>query len=331
MYGHSIVATGFVAALSLLGRPASAGTLLEEMEREVVELVETCAPQIVTVQAQFPGHVTPWGASGILNVGSGLVLDTSGYIVTSSAVLSQGSAVAEAISVVDTDRRLHEAMLFGVDSTLRVAFLYVPTITAVRAAEYRSTTWNSGSFAVIVGNSSGVSPAVSMTTVAGPRGGAGFWQLSGPATPGMSGAPVFDSSGRLGGLLVGEVGGGAGLVDGRQLPALMVSSTLLRRSFERVRRPVAPNGGPWLGITVRPQVEPDGTLRIYVSDVVSDSPAQAAGVQAGDLLVGIDDVPIGYVSDLADWVHRSSPGREATLQMLRSGETRAVTVRVGRR
>lgn len=309
---------------------AQAEPMLKQFESEISRLVERNAPQIVTVQAQFPSLLTETGGSGVLNVGSGLILDSLGYVVTSVAVISHGSSFAEMIGVVGNSGEMHEAMLFGVDPTLRIAFLYVPTLPVSPAVNLRRERWTSGSFAVIVGNSSGVSPAVALSIVAGRRDIDGFWQLSGPAAPGMSGAPVYDSDGRLGGLLVGEVAT-YGAVSNRPLPAVMVSSERLRESINKHVIRSSERGRPWLGITVRPRMESDGSVHVFVSDVVSNSPAQQAGILAGDVLLSVEGTSIGYVSDLADWIRSSQPGREATLHVQRGDQQRAVTVTVGRR
>lgn len=315
----------------LLVQPAAAESVLAALEQELSQLAQQCAPRIVTVHARFPSHVNQWGETGIVNVGTGIVIDSLGYIVTSSDVVTQQSALAEGIAVLDSENDPHEAMLFGIDSTLRVAFLYVPTLRIRTNVSMRASQWQAGNFAVIIGNSSGLSGAISLTTLAGPRGENGFWQLSAPASPGLSGAPVFDSNGDFGGLLVGEVGGRVGEYPGRPLPALMVSGDYLRSAMDRFVRPSPTTGRPWLGISVRPSLQSDGSVRVYVDSVVDNSPAQTAGIQPGDVLVRIDDSSIQYVSDLADWVHASSPGHNATLRVVRQGETRAVSVTVGRR
>lgn len=315
----------------LIMRPVPAGSLLQQLEQELSLLAERCAPRIVTIHARFPSHVSQWGETGIVNVGTGLVVDSLGYIVTSSDVVTQRSAVAEGIGVVDRDNELHEAMLFGMDSTLRVAFLYAPTLIVNTEISHRSEQWRSGSFAVVMGNSSGLNTAVSLTTLAGARSTDGFWQLSTPASPGLSGAPVFDSNGNFGGLLVGEVGGRVGEYPGRPLPALMVSSDHLRAAMDRFLRPSPPSGRPWLGISVRPSLQSDGSVRVYVDGVVENSPAQAAGIQPGDLLLRIDETGIEYVADLANWVHTSSPGHNASLSVIREGKPHRFTITVGRR
>lgn len=309
---------------------AHAQNALKQFESEITRLLERNAPQVVTVQAQFPDLITETGNTGILNVGSGLIIDTLGYVVTSVAVISHGPSFASMIAVVGNTGEIHEAMLFGVDPALRVAFLYVPTLPSSPMIDLRREHWASGNFAVIVGNSSGVSPAVTLTTVAGHRDVDGFWQLSNPATPGMSGAPVYDSDGRLGGLLVGEVSTYGGATS-RPLPAVMVSSERLRDSIDKHIIRSEGRGRPWLGITVRPHLDDNGAVQVFVSAVVAGSPAQKAGIREGDVLLSVENTSIGYVSDLADWIHSSQSGREAMLRVKRGNEQRVVKITVGRR
>jgi len=318
-----------VLLLAGLWACVSHASVLEDVEDDIVALVESAMPQVVTVQAHFPEQGGRRGR-GVVNVGTGLLIDSLGYVVTSSAVVSRGLAAPTSIYVVDRLQRSHEALLFSVDPAMRIAVLYAPTVSVGLFVRTRTRDWEAGRFAIVIGSSPGVGPSASLTMIAGRSEPDGFWQLSTPVTPGHSGAPVFDSRGAFGGIIVGEVAAQNAGPPGRPLPALMVPATYLRTTLQRIIS-TAERGAPWLGITVRPHVRPDGQNSVYVSDVIGDSPAAHAGLQVGDILVGVDDHRVAYIADLAEWLNQCHPGHQATLKVVRRGQPYAITVTIGTR
>jgi len=310
---------------------ASGAAALRELESEIKALVASVAPHVVTVQATFPEQIAQFPAGGVVNIGSGLIIDSTGYILTASGVVTHFSTVAPVISVIDHQKRSHEALLFSIDPVLRIAVLYAPTLSGIPPLRMRFADWEGNVLALVVGNSFGVGPSASLMTVAGRRERDGFWQLSNPATPGYSGAPVFDSRGALGGVIVGEVASQSTDQDDRPLPAVMVTSLQVLPIINRLDSLSSRRGRPWLGISVRPQVHRDGQVMLFVSSVVSDSPAAEAGFQAGDVLLGVDTLQISYIADLADWIRRCRPGHQASIHILREGQPQTLMVTVGTR
>jgi serine protease Do len=320
-----------VVAVLLASAAMSNASMLGAIEREVAGLVASVEPRLVTVRATFSGPIAGIRAESVVNIGSGLLVDSLGYIITSSGVVTHPSGIAFSITVIDHDKHLHDALLYSVDPGLRVAVLYVPTLAGSLPLPTRVRDWYGGAFALVVGNSFGVGPSVLLMTVAGRRERDGFWQLSEPATPGSSGAPVFDSDGALGGIVVGEVAGGPGGAPERPLPAVMVTTQQLRQVIDQLASPAAQQGAPWLGISVRPFVESGGRASLYVSNVFSNSPAAHAGLLPGDVLVRVDTLTLSYVADLAEWIRQRRPGHEVSLHILRNGERRTIAVTVGKR
>lgn len=320
-----------VATALLCVATASHSSMLEALEAEVAGVLSSVAPHVVTVRAAFDEPVAGAPLGNVVNVGSGLLVDSLGYVVTASGVVTHFSTIATRVSVIDHERRFHEALLYMVDPELRIGVLYVPTLAGMPALPMRTGTWRSGAFALVVGNSFGVGPSASLMTVAGRRERDGFWQLSTSATPGYSGAPVFDSGGDLGGIIVGEVAGSEEGPYGRALPAVMVTSQRVRPLIDRLEYLAARRGSPWLGIAVRPHVESGGRASLYVSTVFANGPAALAGIQPGDVLLSVDTLTVSYVADLAEWIRRFPPGSEVAVHVLRRGEPRTLTVTVGTR
>jgi S1-C subfamily serine protease len=319
-----------LAMLAALTAPVGA-SVLGEFEAEVARLVETVTPKVVTVQALFPEASSQSGPGGVVNVGTGLVADSLGHIVTSSSVVRHSGRLASIISVVDHEYRTHEAIIFSIDPVMGVAMLLAPTLQVRSALRVRGQEWQIGRFAIIVGNSAGVMPTAALTTVAGRREQDQFWQLAQPVTPGCSGAPVFDSDGLFGGLIVGEMATLGGGRTERALPAVMVSSSAIRSILARFAGTVVPNQRPYLGFSASPGLRADGRMAITVSEVIGGSPASRAGLEPGDVLITVDSMRMAYLADLSDWLRHSTPGHVAKVNVLRHGRPRAFTVTVGRR
>jgi S1-C subfamily serine protease len=319
-----------LGALCIAASSAQARALAA-VESEIAQVISAVAPQVVTVQASFSEPMAAPPFPPVVNIGSGLLVDSLGYVVTSSGVVTRFPTVAPSLVVIDHRKRSHEAILYSIDDNLRIAVLYVPTLAGTAPPQMREDPWFGGAIALVVGNSFGIGASVSLMTVAGRRERDGFWQLSNPATPGYSGAPVFDANGALGGVLVGEVAGSGADPNPRPLPAVMVTLERLKPLLDRLASLSSAGGKPWLGIAVRPRTERNGRMLIYVSSVFSGSPAWAAGLEPGDVLVRVDTLSLSYVGDLAEWIRHCAPGHEASLQILRAGERRTVMVRVGQR
>jgi len=322
---------GGIALAVLVSVSTTDSSTMQALEREVAEVLSSVAPHVVTVRATFAEPVVGTAGGNVVNIGSGLLVDSLGYVITAGGVVTHFAGVAAYVMVLDHEKHPHEALLYTVDPRLRIAVLYVPTLAGAAPLPVRADPWYRGALALVVGNSFGVGPSASLTTVAGQRERDGFWQLNDPATPGYSGAPVFDSAGELGGIIIGEVAGDEGDPYERPLPALMVTSRELAPLISGLGFLAAGRGKPWLGIAVRPVVDPGGRISLFVSTVFSNSPAAQAGILPGDVLVSVDTLTVSYVADLADWIRRCRPGHEAAVHVLRGGERRTVTVTVGTR
>jgi serine protease Do len=92
----------------------------------------------------------------------------------------------------------------------------------------------------------------------------------------------------------------------------------------------------WLGVRIQPVTEDlaegldlDEAKGALISEVTDDSPAEAAGLAVGDVVLSVNDKPIGDVRDLTRTIARLDPGEDAELELWRQGEMASVTVRLG--
>jgi S1-C subfamily serine protease len=156
-----------------------------------------------------------------------------------------------------------------------------------------------------------------------------FWEymldralLTTVVNPGLAGAPLFDTSGRLGGVVTLGLG-----AVGRY--SLAVPAELFQRhraALESGRPPSAHSPHAWIGFFS--QAHESG---LVVTGVVPTGPADHAGVERGDFIVSVDGETVATLRELYVALRRRVPGEHVRLQLLRGGHLRACDVRAGDR
>jgi serine protease Do len=187
-----------------------------------------------------------------------------------------------------------------------------------------------------IGNPFGLENSVSMGIISA-RGrsiGAGryddFLQIDAPINRGNSGGPAFNTRGEVIGVntaIFSPSGGSVGI--GFAIPSDMVQEIVAELEDEgRVER-------GWLGVRIQPVTEElaeglelDEAKGALVAEVTDDSPAEAAGLAAGDVVLSVNRKPIDDVRDLTRTIARLDPGEDAELGLWRRGEAAKVTVRL---
>jgi serine protease Do len=159
-----------------------------------------------------------------------------------------------------------------------------------------------------------------------------YLQIDAPINRGSSGGPLFDASGKVIGVnaaIYSPSGGNVGI--GFAIPASMAKSvTEQLRAHGHIER-------GWLGVQIQPVTkevaeslglkEEKGTL---VASVVPGSPAEKAGLQAGDVILSVDQKPLADFKDLPRTIADTQAGTKVTLEVMRGDETREVSVVIDR-
>ena len=162
----------------------------------------------------------------------------------------------------------------------------------------------------------------------GPRGRliAGSIEHTAPLLPGSSGGPIVDPSGRFLGLNTNRLGEGFYLA--------IPGDESLKRRFDSLARGETPSR-PRLGVGLAPPDVAKGLRRavglpdaegLLVRAVEEDSPAAAAGLQEGDLLIEADGTPLTGFDELYSALEAAAPGGTIELKTMRGVEERTVTV-----
>jgi serine protease Do len=289
--------------------------VLEEIQQAVSNAATSVGPSVV-------GLGRGWGR------GSGVVT-AAGIVLTNAHVLR-----GEEVGVTFADGRTEHGRVAGADPDLDLAAIAVETGDTAPVAwepeRVASTTIGTPVFALANPGGRGLRATFGLVSATGrsfrgPRGRriGGSIEHTAPLPRGSSGGPLVDADGRLLGLNSIRVEGGLILA----LPA----DASLRRRAEAL---AAGKGAtrPRLGLALAPPraarrmraavglPERDGLL---VRGVVEDSPAGRAGLERGDLLVGIDHQPLSSVDELFDALETNA---SLTLTVLRGTDERDVDV-----
>ena len=232
------------------------------------------------------------------SVGSGFIVNPEGLIVTNNHVIRG----ADEITVTLHDGRKFEAELRGVDENTDLALLSVTTKDALPYVEFGdSDAVRVGDWVIAVGNPFGLGGTVTAGIVSargrdirsGPLDD--FLQIDAPINRGNSGGPLFDTAGRVVGVntaIFSPSGGNVGI--GFAIPAQQAQDVIDDLvTVGRVER-------GWMGVQIQMLTEDiarslglEGTEGALVADVFEESPAEAAGIRTGDVILefGGDAVP----------------------------------------
>src|SRR5262245_37339971 len=267
------------------------------------------------------------------STGSGVIVDAQGYILTNNHVVENAGEVEVRLS----DDRKFKATIVGRDPKTDLAVLKVDTAgTALPVAELGdSDKLRVGQWAIAIGNPFGLDRTVTAGIISatgrthvGVATYEAFIQTDASINPGNSGGPLLNLEGRVVGINTAIVSSGQGI--GFSIPINMAREIMTQLMAKgRVVR-------GWLGIVIQeltPElaegfgVKPDsGAL---VADVMKDSPAEAAGIKGGDIIVEFDGTPIKDVTDLQRRVASVEPGRTTPLAVIRDKASTRLSVKIG--
>ena len=323
-------------ALLLFGtHPAPASAQAASARRTpVVVAVERVAPAVVNISAEsMVREVDPFfgGFFGsrtrrAQSLGSGLIVDASGLVVTNDHVVEGASRIL----ITTRDGRELEAEVLGGDRDADLAVLKVKGKGLPATPLGRSSDLMMGETVIAIGNPFGLANTVT-TGVLSARGravGGGegralytdFLQTDASINPGNSGGPLVNLDGQVIGINTAIVQGGEGI--GFAIPAeraQRVVDDLLRFG---ALQPL------WLGMRLL-AVEPELAAReglpaakgAYVERVDDGSPAGRAGILEGDLIVAVDGRPVASREDVSTAYYSVAPGTPLPLEIRRGQET----------
>ncbi|TKB11590.1 DegQ family serine endoprotease [Desulforhopalus sp. IMCC35007] len=267
--------------------------------------------------------------------GSGFIINKKGFILTNNHVVDG----ADTIQVILSDKREFTGKVVGTDPQSDVALIKIENAVDLPVLPLGdSSTLEVAEWVIAIGNPFGLSQTVTVGVVSATgRSSVGineyenFIQTDAAINPGNSGGPLINAQGEAVGIntaLFSKTGGYMGI--GFAIPINMAKS---------IEKQLMENGKVtrgWLGVVIQ-NVDKDlaesfGLKQaggILVSEVQADSPASAAGLKRGDIIIKLDDATLEDVSDLRNRIALITPNSTAMLVVIRDGREKKIQVTIG--
>jgi serine protease Do len=272
------------------------------------------------------------GGAPVKGAGSGFIVSSDGYILTNTHVVSN----AQEVTVRLTDRREFPARVIGADERTDVAVIKISASNLAVVKLGDPARIKPGQWVLAIGSPFGFDNSATAGIIsATSRSLQGenyvpFIQTDVAVNPGNSGGPLFNMSGEVIGInsqIFSRTGGFMGVSFAIPIDVARNVEEQLIRTGHVVRGRI--------GVTIQDlnaQLaesfgldRPRGAL---VSSVEKDSPAARAGVQPGDVIVGVGGHAIEHYGELSGAIAAMKPGADAMLQIWRGGHEQNISVRI---
>jgi Do/DeqQ family serine protease len=339
------------ACLALAGPAAGAGDPF--LRRTVtVRVVEEVGPAVVNITTErvvqrspfrpfagdpfferfFNDFFEPRLPQTTQSLGSGVVIDAEGRVLTNEHVVARATRIRVALA----DGREFDAALVGADPNNDLAVLQIQTDEDLPWVPMGSSAdLLVGEPVIAIGNPFGLSSTVTTGVISAlnrsirsdDRVYHGFLQTDASINPGNSGGPLLNTEGTLVAINTAVYQGAQGI--GFAVP-IDVAARVVRELITKGE--VSP---VWLGIQFQDLSEalqqvmdlPRDTTGALVNRVREGSPARRAGVRRGDVVTALDERPIGSARSFFEMLETVTAGQRLRIELWRDGRSRTLTVR----
>jgi S1-C subfamily serine protease len=314
----------------------------------ITRAAEKVSPAIVTIAVSgAAGNPNdPFGSIPQSGVGSGVIFDSNGWIITNKHV----AADATTLTVTLEDGRVFPGTVYGIDTLTDLAIVKVDATGLPTAPIGDSSTARVGQLAIAIGSplgtytnsvTSGIVSAFGRTIQV--QDGTvirNLIQTDAAINPGNSGGALLDSGGNVIGIntAVAQTAEGIGFAIPINIARPIMQQALAGQKLAR----------PWIGvfyIAITPAVAETNKLPVDrgawltaqdangqpKDPIVAGSPAAAAGLRDGDIITAVDGTAIDGHTPLDDILTQYAPGRTVALDVLRGGQTLTLTLTLGTR
>lgn len=263
-------------------------------------------------------------------VGSGFILTTDGFVMTNAHVIDG----ADEVIVTLTDKREFKARVVGADKRTDVAVVKIEAtgLPAVKVGDVSRL--KVGEWVMAIGSPFGLENSVTAGIVSAKARDTGdylpFIQTDVAINPGNSGGPLINMRGEVVGInsqIYSRSGGFMGISFAIPMDEAIRVSEQLRTSGRVTRGRI----GVQIGNVSKDVAETIGLGKAQgamVTGVESGSPADKAGVEAGDIITRFDGKPIEKVADLPRLVGNTKPGTKSSITVFRRGSARDLSITI---
>jgi S1-C subfamily serine protease len=314
----------------------------------ITRAAENVSPAIVTiaVSGAAANPNDPFFSIPQSGVGSGVIFDSDGWIVTNKHVADG----AQTLTVTLEDGREFDGTVYGIDTLTDLAIVKIEATGLPTAPIGDSSTAKVGQLAIAIGSplgtytnsvTAGILSAFGRTiTVQDGTIIRNLIQTDAAINPGNSGGALLDSAGNVIGIntAVAQTAEGIGFAIPINIARPIMQQALAGQELAR----------PWIGVyyvAITPALADTNKLPVEkgawltaedangqaMDAIVAGSPAAAAGLRDGDIITSVDGTEIDLDSPLDDILTQFAPGRTVALDILRDGKTVTLTLTLGTR
>jgi Do/DeqQ family serine protease len=271
------------------------------------------------------------------SAGSGVIVDAkNGYIITNAHVIEN----ATEITVTFQDDREIKAEIVGKDPGSDVAVLKVTAKNLAEMPLADSAKAEVGDFVIAIGNPFGLQHTVTSGIISGlgrsginPEGYEDFIQTDASINPGNSGGALVNLDGALVGVntaIFSRTGGNIGI--GFAIPSNMVKAVMTQLiQYGEVKRGMLGVQLSNISPAIADNLGLDSSKGALVGQVVEGSPAEKAGIKAGDVITSINGRVVTNSSDTRNTIGLLRIGEKVDIGLIRDGKPSKVTATIGER
>lgn len=326
--------TTFIVTTVTISLPAQA-----KIYQSFADVAERAIPGVVNIRTtQYVSRSSDWldpyefflrgripQGSKNHSLGSGVIVDKSGYVVTNYHVIDGASSIDILFA---RNKRSIKAKVIGMDRKTDLALLKITPINGMQSLDFGdSDRLRVGDIVLAIGNpfgfahtvTSGIISAKGRVIGTGPYDS--FLQTDASIHPGNSGGPLIDIRGRVIGINTAISSKGAGI--GFAIPINIVRDVIadLKKHGKVIR--------PWLGIVGKnilsrdelgQSYDPTGVYGVLVENLIIDGPSYQAGLRIGDLIMAMDGKKIFDLNQMQRELDRKSPADRIQLRLYRRGQ-----------
>ncbi|CAN5450275.1 trypsin-like peptidase domain-containing protein [soil metagenome] len=337
-----LIAVGLLSATvagptTTIAQDSTPETTQLPQDRSAVDVVEAVAPAVVTVINEVVyDQESGGGSTQDQGAGTGFIIDADGHIVTNEHVVAGG----DAFRVIFANGEERDAVLVGADEISDLAVVKVEGEVPAIVSFGDSDSLKPGQTVLAIGSALGqLSNTVTQGIVSAI--GRDFFgssysnliQHDAAINPGNSGGPLFNLRGEVVGvntLGIPETESGA--------PVQGIFFAIPSNSVAQIAQTLIADGRviyPFVGIEYNPVVltDQDGetSYGVYITRIVADSPAEAAGVQVDDVIIALDGDQISQTDTFSELLYRYQPGDTVTITVIRNDRERDIELTLAER
>ena len=312
-------------------RDAEPLDVARSLNHAMADTVEKVLPSVVVIRTEATRYFVDWygrllrEAQRPVGQGSGVIIDPEGYVLTNFHVLHGG----QRIEVILDDGTAYPASLVGKNEPTDIAVLRIETDGNKRFAAIEpgdSDRIRVGEMVMAIGSPFSLSSTVTHGVISH-KGRSetflpivDFIQTSAAINPGNSGGPLIDLEGRLIGIntLIRTAGA---MSQGNIGIGFAVPSNTAMRAAELIIGGTEGVEFSWLGVVMQ-----DTREGVLLTRIVKNSPADEAGLKAGDLVRSVNRKRIRSGQELSSLVRLGRPGDVLTLEISRNNRSLTLSV-----